>query len=298
MSFATILIPTFDHGPLLGYAIDSVLMQTFQDFEIVVIGDGVPAQARPHVEAACAKDARIRFVDRPKSARTGEPWRHDALREADSTIVCYLCDDDLWLPDHLEMLGRALDGADFVNTWLLRVMVDGSVSARPPWDLARPEYRTLLREQTNRIGLSCVAHRLDAYRRLPYGWRDTPPEIATDRHMWIQWLDAPQMRFSCLLNLSVLGFPAAMRRDWSIERRSAELAEWLQLLGSPAGVAEIRRRGLAQLLRVSAQAELANGILRARLRAIAGLVSEARSAPSPHGATFAEIAELSKPDPA
>lgn len=293
MSFATVLIPTFDHGPLLAHAIDSVLMQTFQDFEIAVIGDGVPAHARPHVEAACAKDPRIRFIDQPKSARTGEPWRHEALLEADSTIVCYLCDDDLWLPDHIEMAAQALEKADFVNAWLLRVMADGGLSARPPQDLARPEYRTLLRGQINRIGLSCVAHRLDAYRRLPYGWRETPGRIATDRYMWLQWLDAQDTRFACLYNLSVLGFPAAMRREWSIERRDAELAEWLQTLRSPAGVANIRRWGLAQLLRVSAQAELTNGALRGRLHTIARLASEARSVPSSREAALAEIASLS-----
>jgi GalNAc5-diNAcBac-PP-undecaprenol beta-1,3-glucosyltransferase len=293
MSFATVLIPTFDHGPLLGYAIDSVLMQTCQDFEIVVVGDGVPAQARPHVEAACAKDDRIRFVDRPKGARTGEPWRHEVLSKADSTIVCYVCDDDLWLPDHLEMVGQALENADFVKTWLLRIMPGGRVSARPPWDLGRPGHRTLLREYTNRIGLSCVAHRLDAYRRLPYGWRETPAGVATDRHMWLQWLETPQVRFACLLHLGVLGFPAVMRRDWTIEKRSAELAEWLQKLRSPAGLTEIRRRGLAQLLRVATQSEMALGNLRARLRSIAHLASEARSAPPLGEAALARIAELS-----
>ena len=58
-----------------------------------------------------AADPRVRWFDNPKGPRHGELHRHAALQEARGEIVCYLCDDDLWLPDHVERMRALLDGA-------------------------------------------------------------------------------------------------------------------------------------------------------------------------------------------
>jgi GalNAc5-diNAcBac-PP-undecaprenol beta-1,3-glucosyltransferase len=256
MSRIAILIPTHDHGPLLGCAIDSALRQTVQDFEIIVIGDGVPADARPHVEAACKRDARIRYVERPKSARTGEPYRHEVLQKLDCELVFYLSDDDLWLPDHLELMSRALQGADFANTWSVRVGEGKEgMEALPFAGLRRQEHRWLLYNKKNRIGLSAVAHRLDAYRRLPFGWRQTPPELGTDAYMWMQWVEAAGTRFASLQQLTLLNFRSPPRKDWSLARREEELRRWLVASATPAGCLAIQKQAMAQLLKLSSVLE-------------------------------------------
>ncbi|HUF18169.1 MAG TPA: glycosyltransferase family A protein [Thermoanaerobaculia bacterium] len=63
---ATVIIPTFDHGPLLKYSVESALKQTVDDIDIFVVGDGVPAEHREAVSAAVRSDSRIRF---PRSSR-------------------------------------------------------------------------------------------------------------------------------------------------------------------------------------------------------------------------------------
>ena len=100
---ATILIPTFDHADLIAFPLRSILRQSDQDFEILVVGDGVPERTR-EVLAPFLDDPRIRFFDNPKGAGNGELHRHAALQEASGDIVCYCGDDDLWLPDHLATL--------------------------------------------------------------------------------------------------------------------------------------------------------------------------------------------------
>src|SRR5687767_11273385 len=98
---STALVPTYDHGPTAIYAVQSALAPAVEDLEVVVLGDGVPDDARAHVDALEHLDARVAVLRHPKSQRTGEPWRAQALEQARGEIVLYLADDDLWLPDHV-----------------------------------------------------------------------------------------------------------------------------------------------------------------------------------------------------
>jgi glycosyltransferase involved in cell wall biosynthesis len=106
MAAATVLIPTHDHGPTLRYAVQSALAQTVADLEVLVLGDGAPDVTRELMDELTRADPRVRWLDNPKGPRNGELHRHAALQEAQGEIVCYLSDDDLWLPGHVEEAER------------------------------------------------------------------------------------------------------------------------------------------------------------------------------------------------
>jgi GalNAc5-diNAcBac-PP-undecaprenol beta-1,3-glucosyltransferase len=53
---ASILIPTHDHGPLVGLAIESALAQTVEDLEVLLVGDGVPEITREVVGELAVRD--------------------------------------------------------------------------------------------------------------------------------------------------------------------------------------------------------------------------------------------------
>ena len=72
---ATVLIPTFDHGPMLRYSIPSALEQTIRNIEVFVVGDGVPDVTREIVGQFVRKDERVRFFDNPKGPHR-EFWQH------------------------------------------------------------------------------------------------------------------------------------------------------------------------------------------------------------------------------
>ena len=108
---ATVLIPTHNHGPTLRYAAQSALAQNIRDLEVFIVGDGMTEETkRVAVEIQCS-DARVRLFDHPKGPRHGEIYRDAALREARGRIVCYLSDDDLWLPLHVETMVALLANA-------------------------------------------------------------------------------------------------------------------------------------------------------------------------------------------
>jgi glycosyltransferase involved in cell wall biosynthesis len=222
---ATVIIPTYDHGPLLLSAVRSVQRQSFQDFELFIIGDGVTKETREAVEEALSLDSRIRFFDQPKSPRTGEPYRHLALKEASGDIVCYLSDDDLWLSNHLETFSHALARYDVVHSLCCWIKPDGQISAGLV-DWAVPEWVNWTLSGQSLGGLSFVGHTMEFYRRLPYGWRTTPVERPTDQYMWEQLLSMPGVRAGSTGWPTVIRFSAIPRQNWTLERRQEELRAW------------------------------------------------------------------------
>jgi glycosyltransferase involved in cell wall biosynthesis len=219
---ATVVIPTHDHGSLLSRSIASACAQTIQDIEILVIGDGVPETVRDAVEGAVASDARVRLIDHPKGPRLGEKYRHQVLAAARGKIVCYLCDDDLWLDHHIEVMDALLQSSDVAHALPVWVTPEGRIDVFPG-DLADPRYRRELYQGQNFIPLSCFAHTMEAYRRLPEGWRTTPDSIPTDLYMYQQFLAQSWCRAVSGWEPTVLHFPSPDRLDWTVERRGNEL---------------------------------------------------------------------------
>jgi hypothetical protein len=249
---ATILIPTHDHAELVPFAIRSALTQSNAEVEVFVVGDGVADTTRNAI-APFVEDPRVTFFDNPKGRRHGEEHRHAALQHARGHIVCYLSDDDVLLPDHVAELMGLLDDADFAHSAPFGIAVDGTLSFWPI-DIARPEYQEMLaRGKWNAISLTGAAHTLDAYRRLPYGWRPAPPDIWTDLHMWRQFLSLPGFRGRTGTRLTALHFPSPDRARLSPDERREELARWWEKVGR-AGVDEELAREVSDAVRRAAVA--------------------------------------------
>ncbi len=230
---ATVLVPTHDHGPTLRRSIASALAQTVSDLEVLVVGDGVPDVTRELMAELISSDPRLRFFDNPKGPRHGEQHRHAALSEAQGEIVCYLSDDDLWLPNHVEAMQALLAESDFAHTLPLRVDPEGRIHH---WrvDLELAFYRELLMGGENRVPHCCAGHTLELYRRLPAGWRAGPSELPSDLYMWQQILSVPGCRAVSGTRPTVLHFPSHERVRWSSEQRLEELDDWAARVKDPA----------------------------------------------------------------
>lgn len=228
---ASVVIPTHRHAAFLPFAIRSALDQEGASVEVLVIGDGVEAATRD-VLATFADDARVRFFDYPKGPRNGEAYRHTVLREASGRLVTYLSDDDLFLRDHVATMRSLLETADLAHSApALFQPAEGLVYY--PWDLAKPEFAWLMRTGHNSTGLTSTSHTLDAYRRLPFGWRTTPDGIGTDRYMWMQWLEQPWVRGVTSRRLTHLQFPDPMWDGMHESERVEVVASWFERSRQP-----------------------------------------------------------------
>ncbi len=238
---ATVVIPTHNHGPTLYASVASALSQTLA-VEVFVIGDGVSPETRAIAEELARQDQRVRFFDHPKSPRRGELYRHAALKQARGRVVCYLSDDDAYLPHHVEDMCALLEDADFVHALAIEVLLDGGI-ARWAVDLARPEYRREVLNGINRVPLSAGAHTLSLYRSLTEGWTSAPPEIPSDLFMWQKFVRLPDCRFRSGRRPSVLVFPSPKRRHLSNPERLSEMQRWVSETEGSAGLAWLDRQG-------------------------------------------------------
>jgi len=230
---ATVIVPTHDHPGTLDLAVASVQAQTVDALDIVIIGDGVGDETRD-VVAPLTTDRRVRFLDTPKSASRAEPVRHAVLTEARSPIVTYLGDDDLMLADHVACSVAYLETADFVHPLPLCVEAAGGLQLIGATDLTDPACVAWhLHPERNTVALTGVAHRLDAYRRLPHGWREAPADRWSDHYMWEQWFTTPGMRLSSGDRLTVLKFAESARAGMDPAERRRELTAWLRRAAEP-----------------------------------------------------------------
>lgn len=101
----SVVIPTFNRSDLVIRAVRSVLTQTYDALEVIVVVDG-PGDGTPEALAEL-DDPRVRVVVQPE--RGGAPRaRNSGVTEARAPWTAFLDDDDEWLPNKLEVqLARA-----------------------------------------------------------------------------------------------------------------------------------------------------------------------------------------------
>jgi glycosyltransferase involved in cell wall biosynthesis len=95
----SVVIPVYNRAHLLGRAIRSVLAQTFQNLELVVVDDGSTDGSAGAV--APFEDPRIRVIRLPRNRGVSRA-RNIGIQDARGHLVAFLDSDDEWLPDKLE----------------------------------------------------------------------------------------------------------------------------------------------------------------------------------------------------
>jgi glycosyltransferase involved in cell wall biosynthesis len=98
MPQVSVVIPTFNRANLLPTAIRSVLNQTFQDFEILLVDDG-SSDTTPEIVKSF-DDARLQYI-RHAEPRGGAAARNTGILHSSGEYVAFLDDDDEWYPHKL-----------------------------------------------------------------------------------------------------------------------------------------------------------------------------------------------------
>ncbi|MDA3882303.1 MAG: glycosyltransferase family 2 protein [Bacteroidales bacterium] len=101
MPFFSIVLPTYNRAHMLPKAIESVLSQTFEDFELIIVDD-----ASTDNTVSCIKsysDSRIVYLRNEKNLERCRS-RNVGIERASGTYICFIDSDDYHLPFHLEEL--------------------------------------------------------------------------------------------------------------------------------------------------------------------------------------------------
>src|SRR6185437_11144924 len=94
----SVVIPTYNSGPLVTEAVESVLAQTLPAAEVLVVDDGSTDDTP---ERLAAYGERIRYL--PQANQGVAAARNRGIREATGDLIAFLDADDVWHPRKLEI---------------------------------------------------------------------------------------------------------------------------------------------------------------------------------------------------
>lgn len=109
MPLVSVVIPTLRRAKLAVRAINSVLAQTFTDFEVIVVIDGSDPETSAALESFASESLRI--IQNQVSLGPGSA-RNVGSAAAQGLWIAFLDDDDEWLPQKLELQLAAAKSAD------------------------------------------------------------------------------------------------------------------------------------------------------------------------------------------
>ncbi len=111
-SLISVVMPSYNHGHMIGRAISSVILQTWQNFEILVIDNHSTDNTEEVVRAI--SDPRIHFIKIHNNGVIAAS-RNLGIKESKGKWIAFLDSDDWWMPEKLELsFSEILKGADFV----------------------------------------------------------------------------------------------------------------------------------------------------------------------------------------
>ena len=109
MPKVSVVIPTYNREKYLPDAINSVLNQTYKDFEIIIVDDGSRDNTKEVVESFMKKYPHIPIRYFYQENKGPAAARNRGIKEAKGEYIAFLDSDDVWLPAKLEKEVQVLD---------------------------------------------------------------------------------------------------------------------------------------------------------------------------------------------
>ena len=122
----SVIIPTYNRAKLLKRAIESVLNQTFKDFELIVVDDGSTDNTKEVVTGY----REVKYVYQGNSGGAAKP-KNTGIKIAQGKYIAILDSDDEWLPTKLEKQVELLESSDF-DVVGCNILINGKIKYRVP----------------------------------------------------------------------------------------------------------------------------------------------------------------------
>lgn len=98
----SIIIPTYNRAHLIGETLDSILAQTYQNWECIVVDDGSSDNTEEILKSYCESDSRFIFYKRPNESPKGANFcRNYGFMVSKGAYINWFDSDDLMMPEKL-----------------------------------------------------------------------------------------------------------------------------------------------------------------------------------------------------
>lgn len=102
MSFVSIITPCYNAENYISQTIESVISQTYTDWEMLIIDDCSTDNSAKIVNEYCNKDSRIKYLKTPSPSGSPSQPRNIGIEKASGEYIAFLDADDIWLPEKLQ----------------------------------------------------------------------------------------------------------------------------------------------------------------------------------------------------
>jgi glycosyltransferase involved in cell wall biosynthesis len=122
---------SYNHQNYISQAIESVLNQTYSDFELIIVDDASKDMSREIIEAYRKRDVRIRAIYH-QSNKGISKTTNDGFENARGKFIAYIQSDDIWNTEKLEKQIRILEKDPSLVVWSDAIIIDagGNESGR------------------------------------------------------------------------------------------------------------------------------------------------------------------------
>jgi glycosyltransferase involved in cell wall biosynthesis len=98
----SVIIPNYNKGHYIAETLDSLVAQTYDKLEVIIVDDGSTDNSLEIIEEYCKKDSRFFLMQRKREPKGGSVCRNIGLENAKGDFIVFLDSDDLLLPETLE----------------------------------------------------------------------------------------------------------------------------------------------------------------------------------------------------
>lgn len=123
----SVITPAYNAAKFIGETIESVLNQTYTNWEMIIVDDCSQDETRNIVESYTKKDLRIKLYALEENSGAAVA-RNKAMELAKGRYIAFLDSDDRWLPEKLEKQLKFMQEKDiaFSYTGYVRILEDGT----------------------------------------------------------------------------------------------------------------------------------------------------------------------------
>jgi glycosyltransferase involved in cell wall biosynthesis len=203
LPIVSIIVPTYNGVRYIAETIQSILQQTYKDFEIIVIDDGSTDET---VQVIHSFGKKVRYFY--QSNRGPASARNIGIQQAKGKYIALIDHDDLWLPNKLEKQVPILEkmpGVGLVYSDAFNFYTDSNECPNTCFDLKQPYAGKVFKYLFigNFIPNLTVLVRKECFEKIGYFDVSGKMRMTDDYHMWLQvsqqydfeYIDQPLAKF-------------------------------------------------------------------------------------------------------
>ena len=180
-SFVSIIIPTYNRAELIGQTLESILAQTYTNWECIVVDDGSTDDTKEVVLSF--SDPRIKYFYKKNEERSIA--RNFGIERSKGIYICFLDSDDIYYKDHLHVLHDFIQKKELpvamINTGM-NVNFNEELRSRPIYDPEKyrhPVY--FIWKKFLLINSVCVHRDIFEQHKFPEKFN-----VWEDTHLWLR----------------------------------------------------------------------------------------------------------------